>query len=98
MVQRTEQAELAVAQEALVRVPVPRPLRCPCLHLRLPSIVSDHPLRVRDDVPWTVPVSVLVEQPAREAGRASARLHVEEEGGTGDEHPVAVLARTANVG
>lgn len=97
LVQRTEQAEFAVTQEAFVRVPVPGPLRRPRLHLRLPSVVSDHPLRVRDDVPWAVPVSVLVEQSAREAGGAGARLHVEDESGTGDEHPVAVLARTVDV-
>lgn len=59
LVQRIERAEMAVAHETFERLPIPRPRRCPCLHLR--SLVLYHPPWICDDIRRAILMGVIVE-------------------------------------
>jgi len=102
LVEPRERQERPVAQEALVRIPIPRPLRCPRdrrrRRLGATKGTSEEARRVRDVVVRICTDDEAVELLASHAGRAGARLEMEHERGVRDEDPVAAAAGAAYVG
>ena len=102
LVEPRERIVRRVAQEALVRRPVPRAPRGPRHRARRGLGVAqgscEQARRVRDVVVRVGADDEAVELFARHAGRTGSRLEVEEECGVRDERLGAATARAAHVG
>jgi len=96
-----ERIERPVAQETFIRVPVPRavsrPLRCERGRLIAAHGPREQAVRIRDVVVRVGADDETVELLAGHAGRARARLEVENERGVRDEGLVAAAAGAAHV-
>jgi len=101
LVEPHERIERPVAQETFIRVPVPRavsrPLRCERGRLIAAHGPREQAVRIGDVVVRVGADNETVELLAGHAGRARARLEVEDERGVRDEGLVAAAAWAAHV-